>query len=67
VRDLQVTPRDGESFESLLRRFKTGVEKEGVLREFRRRQRFVSKSQEERAKAKKAARRHQLKASRRAA
>jgi small subunit ribosomal protein S21 len=46
-----------ESFDQLLRRFKQGLEKSGILREFRRRQRFRSESELRRDKEKAAARR----------
>jgi ribosomal protein S21 len=37
---MQVILRDGESFEEMFRRFKRGVETSGILREFKRKQRF---------------------------
>jgi small subunit ribosomal protein S21 len=45
-----VYPRPGESFDSLLRRFRCEVEESGVLRECRRRQYFVSPSELRRRK-----------------
>jgi ribosomal protein S21 len=38
---MYVIAREGELFEELMRRFKRGVEAAGVLREFRRKQRFT--------------------------
>lgn len=64
---MQVRLRDGETFESLLRRFKVGMERSGVLRDFRQHQRFLSKSERARLKARKAARKQQKRLVRRAA
>ena len=54
---MHVEPRDGEVFDQLLRRFKTGIEKAGILREFKRRQRFKTAGELRREKEKAAARR----------
>ncbi len=54
---MHVEPREGETFDQLLRRFKTGIDRAGILREFRRRQRFKSEGELRRDKAKAAARR----------
>ncbi len=54
---MHVEPREGETFDQLLRRFKTGMDKSGVLREYRRKQRFKSEGELRREKAKAAARR----------
>ncbi len=54
---MQVEPREGETFDQLLRRFKTGIDRAGILREFRRRQRFRTEGELRREKAKAAARR----------
>ncbi|SRR6266542_412667 len=54
---MYVTAGPNESFDQLLRRFKQGLEKSGILREFRRRQRFRSESELRRDKEKAAARR----------
>jgi ribosomal protein S21 len=62
-----VKMRDGESFEGMLKRFKLGVERAGVLREFRKHQAFLSKSEKARLKAKRSARKRQSKALKRAA
>ena len=37
---MAVSAREGESFEELFRRFKRAVEASGILRDYRRRQRF---------------------------
>jgi len=54
---MEVRPRRGESFESLLRRFRAMVAKEGVLTEFKRHQAFMSKGEKARAKLRRAIRR----------
>ncbi|MBV9355226.1 MAG: 30S ribosomal protein S21 [Chloroflexi bacterium] len=54
---MHVEARAGEPFDQLLRRFKTGIEKAGILREYRRKQRFKSAGELRREKAKAAARR----------
>ena len=64
---MQVRLRDGETFESLLKRFKVGMERSGVLRDFRKHQAFMSKSERARLKAKKAARKQQKRLVRKAA
>lgn len=53
---LQVRLREGESFDSLLRRFKSGIEQDGILREFKRHQSFMSRGERARMKAKRAQR-----------
>ena len=45
-----VTALPGEDFERLLRRFKRGVEASGILRDYRRKQRFVPAHEERRDK-----------------
>ncbi len=52
-----VTAREGETFESLYRRFKRGIDTSGVLGEYRRAQRFVPAHEQERDKRRKAERR----------
>jgi ribosomal protein S21 len=47
---MHVTARDGESFEDLFRRFKRGVEAAGILRDYRRKQRFKPAHEERRDK-----------------
>ena len=64
---LYVKLRDGETFESLLKRFRVGVERQGILRDFRRHQAFMSKSQKARLKARKAERKRLTKSARKAA
>jgi ribosomal protein S21 len=54
---MQVLIREEETFDQLLRRFKSGIEKAGVLREYKRKQRFKSAGELRREKAKAAARR----------
>lgn len=54
---MHVTARTDETFDQLLRRFKTGMEKAGILREYKRKQRFKSAGELRREKAKAAARR----------
>jgi ribosomal protein S21 len=45
-----VNARSGESFEELYRRFKRGLEASGLLREYRRKQRFKPAHEERRDK-----------------
>ena len=54
---MHVEPREGESFDQLLRRFKTSMDKSGILREYTRTPRFRSNGELQREKAKAAARR----------
>lgn len=54
---MHVSVRDDETFDQLLRRFKSGMEKAGILREFKRKQTFKSAGELRREKAKAAARR----------
>lgn len=54
---MEVISHEGESFEQLLRRFKTGVERSGILREIKRKRFFRPKSVIRRDKARAAARR----------
>jgi small subunit ribosomal protein S21 len=60
-----VTPRDGESGEALVSRFTKLVQRDGVLREFKRRRHFISKSQMRRIAEQKAARKRARRAARR--
>jgi ribosomal protein S21 len=53
---LEVSLRDGESQESLLRRFQKTVQMSGVLRDFKTHQHFISKGESDRIKAKNSAR-----------
>ena len=51
-----VTARPGETFEELYRRFKRGMEASGILREYRKKQRFEPNHELRRQKIRKAAR-----------
>ncbi len=53
---MYVTRREGEAFEELYRRFKRGMEGSGILREYRRKQRFTPNHELRREKIRKAAR-----------
>jgi ribosomal protein S21 len=53
---MYVIAREGEPFEELCRRFKRGMEASGVLREYRRKQRFRPAHEERRDKIRAAAR-----------
>lgn len=54
IRLVRVELRETESFDALLRRFTKEVQKSGLLRDYRSKRRFVSKSEQRRAKARKA-------------
>ena len=54
---LEVTLRDGESQDSLLRRFQKAIQMEGILREARASETFLSKRDAYKLKSKRAARR----------
>ncbi len=47
---MYVTAREGETFEELFRRFKRGIEAAGILRDYRRKQRFKPAHEERRDK-----------------
>jgi ribosomal protein S21 len=53
---MQVSIREGESQDSLLRRFQRMVQTSGVLREFKESRHFISKGEMARLKAQKSAR-----------
>jgi ribosomal protein S21 len=53
---LFVKAREGETFEELYRRFKRGLEASGILREYRRKQRFKPNHEVRRDKIRAAAR-----------
>jgi ribosomal protein S21 len=53
---MHVQARTGESFEELYRRFKRGMEASGILREYRKKQRFIPEHEARRAKIRSAAR-----------
>jgi ribosomal protein S21 len=57
VMSLQVSIRQGESQESLLRRFQRMVQTSGILREAKAHRHFLSKGEAARLKAQKSARR----------
>jgi ribosomal protein S21 len=57
---LKVSKREGETEDSLLRRFQRMVQMDGVLREAKARRHFVSKREAARLKAKKNARRRRM-------
>jgi small subunit ribosomal protein S21 len=52
-----VTLRDGESQEQLIRRFRSAVERSGILRQAKEKRHFLSKQEKARLKARKARRR----------
>ncbi len=54
---MYVVGHEGETFDQLLRRFKNGVDKSGILREYKRKQRFKSAGELRREKEQAAARR----------
>ena len=51
-----VQARAGEPFEELYRRFKRGIEASGLLREYRKKQRFIPEHERRRDKIRSAAR-----------
>jgi len=53
---MSVNARAGETFEELYRRFKRAIEASGILREYRRKQRFTPAHEERREKIRAAAR-----------
>lgn len=57
---IEVSLRDGESQDSLVRRFQKSVQMEGVLREFRAAQTFLSKRDVYIMKSRRAARRNRF-------
>ncbi|MDE2639007.1 MAG: 30S ribosomal protein S21, partial [Chloroflexota bacterium] len=57
ARVLQVTRKDGEDGEALLRRFNKLVQRDGVLQEARRRRHFISNREKQRQAERRAARR----------
>jgi ribosomal protein S21 len=57
---LEVSVREGETHDSLLRRFQRVVQMDGVLREMKAHRYFLSKREATRLKAKKNARRGRL-------
>ena len=61
---MYVVAREGEPFEELYRRFKRGMEGSGILREYRRKQRFEPNHELRRRKIQQAARTARKKARR---
>ncbi len=49
---MHILRREGETFEQLMRRFKQGVERSGLLRDMKRKRYHVSKGQARRLKTK---------------
>ncbi len=64
---MQVKMREGENFENMLKRFKSGVAKQGILRDAKRHQAFMSRGERQRLKARKAERKRLSKQLKRAA
>ena len=60
---MAVSAREGESFEELYRRFKRAMEAGGIIREFRRKQRFRPAHEERRDKIRAAKRKLRRKGS----
>ena len=60
IMSLQVSIREGETQDSLLRRFQRMVQMDGVLREAKANRHFLSKREAARIKAKKNARRRRM-------
>ncbi len=58
---MQVTLRQGETFDSLLKRFRSQVARNGIISDFKRHQTFLSKSEKARTKALRAERKRQAK------
>lgn len=54
---IQVKVRSGEPFEKAMRRFKRKVENEGIMKDIKKRQFFLTKSEKRKAKRKLAAKR----------
>lgn len=61
---VQVTLRDGESQEQLLKRFRSAVQRAGILQDVKRRRYFVSKSEKARLAQRRALRRARRRAAR---
>jgi ribosomal protein S21 len=62
---LEIRARPGEGFDSLLRRFKQGVERGGILGDYKRHQSYMSRGEKARAKAKRAERKRRTRMARR--
>ena len=61
-RRMHILRREGETFEQLMRRFKQGVERSGLLRDMKRKRYHVSRGQAKRLKAQAAQRRQRRRA-----
>lgn len=59
---LKVEARDHEAFEQLMRRFTRELQSSGILREYRSKRRFVSRSEQKRSKIRKAEHKRRRKA-----
>lgn len=59
---MKVELRENEGFDSLLKRFTKDLQSSGILREYRSKRRFVSKSELRRAKMRKAEHKRRRKA-----
>jgi ribosomal protein S21 len=57
---LDVSLREGENQESLVRRFQKGIQMEGILREFRASQTFLTKRESYNIKSRRSARRKRM-------
>jgi len=57
IKGRHVAPYDGESTEHLIKRFRRVVESSGVMRELKKREYYLSKSQKKREKQKRALKR----------
>ena len=55
---LQVTLQEGESFDTMLSRFRASIARSGILRELKERRYFCSKAEKARLAARRAARRY---------
>lgn len=61
---MQVSLREGETQENLMRRFRSGMQRSGILQDVKRRRYFISKSQKARLAARRALRRARRRAAR---
>ena len=64
---MQGTLREGESQDNLLRRFKSGMQRSGIMQDMKRRRFFVSKSQQARLAQRRSIRRLRRRAAKQAA
>ncbi|MCS7049988.1 MAG: 30S ribosomal protein S21 [Thermomicrobium sp.] len=61
AKSVHVELRENESFDALLKRFSKELQKAGVLRDYRAKRHYVSKSEQRRAKIRKAEHRRRRK------